>query len=253
MYLTPQYMYDPPFVHPQVIIHPPPGHWSITSPDRPMTPPLVPTPTPPPFYVSPTPTPTPQHAHPSTYTTCIDCNLPPSFDPDYGLTEAITLSCSHFLCFTCWEALLLKLNGMGDKAFPRFVTKSLSGLRPRAVYARQTPLLFRDLGFSLPHESRPPDVFSDWTHQTVQEGTESNRYRGTGPGERFGSVNERSSHHRVVSGQLHDAQTPASRPFPHVQTSRGVLGLDAPDCQEGTESNEYHGTGPGERVGSVNE
>ena len=50
----------------------------------------------------------------------------------------------------------------------------------------------------------------------IQEGTESNGYRGTGPGERVGSVNERSSHHRVVSGQLHDAQTPANRPLPHV-------------------------------------
>ena len=52
--------------------------------------------------------------------------------------------------------------------------------------------------------------------QLVQEGTESNGYRGTGPGERVGSVNERSSHHRVVPGQLHDAQTPANRPLSHV-------------------------------------
>ena len=40
------------------------------------------------------------------------------------------------------------------------------------------------------HTCSPPDAFSDWTHQTVQEGTESNGYRGTGPGERVGSVNE---------------------------------------------------------------
>ena len=78
------------------------------------------------------------------------------------------------------------------------------------------------------HTCSPPDAFSDWTHQTVQFGTESNGYRGTGPGERFGSVIERlvierfgsvierSSHHRVVSGKLHDAQTPANRPLPHV-------------------------------------
>ena len=116
MYLTPPY--DLPFTHPQVIHHPPPGHWS-TSPTPPLTPPLIPTPTPPPFYVSPTPTPTTQHAHPSTYTTCIDCKHPPSFDPDYGLTEAITLSCSHFLCFTCWDALLLKLNDMDALRAPR--------------------------------------------------------------------------------------------------------------------------------------
>ena len=116
MYLTPQY--DLPFTHPQVIHHPPPGHWS-TSAHPILTPPLIPTPTPPPFYVSPTPTPTPQHAHPSTYTTCIDCNHPPSFDPDYGITEAITLSCSHYLCFTCWDALLLKLNDMDALRAPR--------------------------------------------------------------------------------------------------------------------------------------
>ena len=69
------------------------------------------------------------------------------------------------------------------------------------------------------HTCRPPDALSDWTHQTAdgsQEGTKSNGYRGTGPGERVGSVNEQSSHHRVVSGQLHDAQTPANRRLPHV-------------------------------------
>ena len=69
------------------------------------------------------------------------------------------------------------------------------------------------------HTCRPPNAFSDWTHQTVQTvqfGTESNGYRGTGPGERFSLVIERSSHHRVVSGKLHDAQTPANRPLPHV-------------------------------------
>ena len=69
------------------------------------------------------------------------------------------------------------------------------------------------------HTCRPPDAFSRigrTTEQTVQEGTESNGYRGTGPGEQVGSVNERSSHHRVVSGQLHDAQTPANRPLPRV-------------------------------------
>ena len=44
-------------------------------------------------------------------------------------------------------------------------------------------------------------------HQTVQEDTESNGYRGTGPGERVSSVNDRSSHHRVVSGQRHNGAT----------------------------------------------
>ena len=70
------------------------------------------------------------------------------------------------------------------------------------------------------HTCRPPDAFADWTHQTVQEGTESNGYRGTGPGELFGSVNERSSHHRVVSVQLHDAQISTPRPRASVKKLR---------------------------------
>ena len=40
----------------------------------------------------------------------------------------------------------------------------------------------------------------------------------------------------------------------HINTTRCVLKLDAPEmAQEGTESNGYRGTGPGERVRSVNE
>ena len=54
-----------------------------------------------------------------------------------------------------------------------------------------------------------------------------------GPGERFRSVNEQPSHHRVVSGQLHNAQTPANRPLTHVNTARCVLELDAPDGSAG--------------------
>ena len=73
----------------------------------------------------------------------------------------------------------------------------------------------------------------DAVHQTAQRGAESNGYRGTEPGERFRSVNERPSHHRVVSGQLHNAQTPANRPLPHVHTTRCVLELDAPDGSAG--------------------
>ena len=37
-------------------------------------------------------------------------------------------------------------------------------------------------------------------------------------------MNERVPHHRVVSGVLRDAQTPAIRPLPHVQTAKCVLG-----------------------------
>ena len=62
------------------------------------------------------------------------------------------------------------------------------------------------------HTYIPPDAFSNWTHQTAQQGAESNGYRGTGPGERVRSVNERLYHHRVVSGRPHNAQTSALRP-----------------------------------------
>ena len=48
----------------------------------------------------------------------------------------------------------------------------------------------------------------------------------TGPGERVGSVNERSSHHRVVLGQLHNAQILNSRPHTHVQAAKCILQLD---------------------------
>ena len=63
------------------------------------------------------------------------------------------------------------------------------------------------------------------THQTVQEGTESNGYRGTRPGELVGSVNERSSHHRrVVSGQLHSGQCSNTGPTDRYHT---CMSLDA--------------------------
>ena len=77
------------------------------------------------------------------------------------------------------------------------------------------------------HTCRPPDVFSDLTHQTVQEGTESNGYRGTEPGEQVVSVNERSSHHRVVPRQLQSSQNPANRPHTHVQTANACSDMSA--------------------------
>ena len=106
------------------------------------------------------------------------------------------------------------------------------------------------------HTYIPPDAFSNWTHQTAQQGAESNGYRGTGPGERFRSVNERSSHHRVVSGQLHNAQTPANRPLPHVNTTRCVLELGRPNGVKSTQKeasrNGYRVTGSDERTRWVN-
>ena len=94
---------------------------------------------------------------------------------------------------------------------------------------------------------------SDLTHQTARKGTKSSGYRGTGPSERVGSVNGQSAHHRVVSGQLHDAQTPANRPLTHVQTAKYVSDLTHQTARKGTKSNGYRGTGPNERFGSVNE
>ena len=38
-------------------------------------------------------------------------------------------------------------------------------------------------------------------------------------------MNERASHHRVVSGVLRDAQTPASRSYKSVQTLGCVISL----------------------------
>ena len=73
------------------------------------------------------------------------------------------------------------------------------------------------------HTCIPPDAFSNWTHQTAQQGTESNGYRGMGLGERVRSVNEQLSHHRVVSGQLHNAQTSTSQSRTSVQRLRKPL------------------------------
>ena len=96
-------------------------------------------------------------------------------------------------------------------------------------------------------------VTLELSHQTVQEDTESNGYRGTGPGERVSSVNDQSSHHRVVSGQLHNAQTLANRSLTHVWATKYVSNFTPQTARKGSESNGYRGTGPGERVGSVNE
>ena len=78
-------------------------------------------------------------------------------------------------------------------------------------------------------------------------------YRVTEADDHTRSVNERSAHHRVVSGQLHNAQTQANRPLTHAHTTRCVLELDVQAAQQGAESNGYRGTGPGERFRSVNE
>ena len=77
----------------------------------------------------------------------------------------------------------------------------LSEISPSTLYCRQM------------HSAIGP-------HQTVRKATEGNGYRATGPGERVGSVNERLSHHRVVSGQLHDAQTSTPRPRTSMEKLR---------------------------------
>ena len=58
-------------------------------------------------------------------------------------------------------------------------------------------------------------------------------YRVTVADDHTRSVNERSSHHRVVSGQLHNAQTQANRPLTHAHTTRCVLELDVQTAQQG--------------------
>ena len=98
--------------------------------------------------------------------------------------------------------------------------------RPTTEWCQDSSTMLKHRRTDRSHTCRPPNMFSDLTHQTAQEGTGSNGYRGTGPSERVGSVNGRSSHHRVVSGQLHDAQTPANRPLTHVQTTKYVLGFE---------------------------
>ena len=61
------------------------------------------------------------------------------------------------------------------------------------------------------------------------------------------SSNGKSSHHRVVSRQPHDAQTMANRSLTHVQTAKYVSDSTHQTAHEGTESNGYRGAGPSER------
>ena len=57
--------------------------------------------------------------------------------------------------------------------------------------------------------------------------------------EEYRSVNERVSHHRVVSGVPRDAQTPASRSHKSVQTLGCVISLFVPQRTGELESNGY--------------
>ena len=52
------------------------------------------------------------------------------------------------------------------------------------------------------------------------------------PGGGIGNGHVRQ-HHRVVSGQLHNAQTQTNRPLTHAHTTRCVLELDALDGSAG--------------------
>ena len=60
--------------------------------------------------------------------------------------------------------------------------------RPSTEWCRDSSAMLKHRYTDHSHTCRPPDLFSDWTHQLVQEGTESNSYRGTGPGERLGEA-----------------------------------------------------------------
>ena len=66
-------------------------------------------------------------------------------------------------------------------------------------------------------------------------------------------MNERVSHHRVVSGVPRDAQTPASRSHKSVQTLGCVISLFVPQRTGELESNGYSVTVSAEEYLSVNE
>ena len=80
---------------------------------------------------------------------------------------------------------------------------------------------------------------------------EGNDYRVWGLVSGVGSLNEQSSHHRVVSGQPHDAQTMANRSLTHVQTAKYVSDSTHQTAHKGTERNGYRGAGPSERYLSI--
>ena len=106
-------------------------------------------------------------------------------------------------------------------------------------------------GSDTPFVTFTPPLSSTVDAPDCQEGTESNGYRGTGPGEQVGSVNVGD---RPTTGWCRDSFTmleyrPADRPHTCIPPN-AFSNWTAPDCQEGTESNGYRGTGPGERVGS---
>ena len=82
-------------------------------------------------------------------------------------------------------------------------------------------------------ESRASGVFRPGVWLCVCARLVSIDYRVTEADDHTRLVIERSPHHRVVSGQLHNAQTQANRPLPHVHTTRCVLELDAPDGSAG--------------------
>ena len=75
---------------------------------------------------------------------------------------------------------------------------------------------------------RGSGVFSNWTcRPQLGRGSICNGYTVTVRDEDIASANGSLSYHRVVSGELWDAQTPASRPRGGVQGLWCVLQLDA--------------------------
>ena len=118
---------------------------------------------------------------------------------------------------------------------------------PLTGYCRDN---FTMLRYRLPdrsHTCRQPDAFGSriGPQQTAQKGTESiSRYRGMGPGELVGKMNEPLFHHRVVLGQLQDAQLPATRPHIRVWVVRyAVTSTDFLSLAEGRASCEPPGSG----------
>ena len=82
-------------------------------------------------------------------------------------------------------------------------------------------------------ESRASGVFRPGVWVVRVCTTREHRLSRHGGNDHTRLVIERSPHHRVVSGQLHNAQTQANRPLPHVHITRCVLELDAQDGSAG--------------------
>ena len=100
--------------------------------------------------------------------------------------------------------------------------------------------------------------FAVWSYSETR--STCNGYSVIVSAEGHGSVNELVAHHLVLSGVLRDAQTPANRHRSYTciaHRPQNVLFSDIVDMHQtvpgAPKGNGYRGTGPYERVRSVNE